>query len=207
MAPLIETALRTRMAETPQPFSPHPRSVVGEMIPVFCNGSTQGWVEWGRNHLPPHRPSTWAHPGGVGGPTILGGGVPLASNHGTDQKRTQYVTGPSGADLTEESVLDRVPLRVSRRSVVGSVPTPPVGWRRRPSRQCRGRSCLSTFTTGLRRAVQNPVQSELAGNGPEMTNAAGSLEIKASRRVPVDAGNSSFEPAMTPRRFELRSQP
>ena len=55
--------------------------------------------------------------------------------------------------------------------------------------------------------VQNPVQTEAAGNSLEMTNATGSLEIKASRRVPVDAGSSSFEPAMTPRRFELRSQP
>ena len=57
------------------------------------------------------------------------------------------------------------------------------------------------------RVVQNPVQTESARSGPEMTNATGSLKIKASRRVLVDAGNSSHEPAMTPRRFELRSQP
>ncbi len=55
--------------------------------------------------------------------------------------------------------------------------------------------------------TQKPAQTESARSGPEMTNATGSLEIKASRRVQVDAGNSSFEPAMTPRRFELRSQP
>ena len=55
--------------------------------------------------------------------------------------------------------------------------------------------------------VQKPTQRESARSGPEMTNATGSLEIQASRRVVVDAGNSSFEPAMTPRRFELRSQP
>ena len=54
-APLIETALRTRMTETPQPFSPQASSVVGEMIPVFCNGFKEGCVEWCRNHFPPHR--------------------------------------------------------------------------------------------------------------------------------------------------------
>ena len=57
--PLIETALRSGMAETPQPLSPHPRSVVGEMIPTFCNGSMQGCVEWGRNHFPPHFGAPW----------------------------------------------------------------------------------------------------------------------------------------------------
>ena len=55
--------------------------------------------------------------------------------------------------------------------------------------------------------AQKPAQTGSARIGPEMTNATGSLQIKASRRVVVDAGNSSFEPAMTPRRFELRSQP
>ena len=98
-APLIETALRTRMAETPQPVSPHTRSVVGEMIPVFCNGSAQGCVEWGRNHFPPQRPGIWANLGGVGARTILEGGASLASNHGSESNLREWLLHPNSLAL------------------------------------------------------------------------------------------------------------
>ena len=55
--------------------------------------------------------------------------------------------------------------------------------------------------------VQNAVQSGSVGKEQEMTNATESLKNQASRRVLSPSVPPGTNTAMTPRRFELRSQP